>query len=109
MTDERREAAEKWAKEQLPDLVRYQREQDAGNYGMASAWNADDVADHMADAHLAGQEYASKAEATNRAENALLREALRDVRIILMPVRTEYPSPVMEAFHRIDQSLKGQP
>ena len=58
----RREKAEAWAKSKLPRLIEYQNEQDGGNYGMADAWNADDVAAEMEDAYLAGQECGEKRE-----------------------------------------------
>lgn len=50
----RRERAERFRAGEIVRLVKYQGEQDAGNYGMAEAWNADDVVNEMVEAYLAG-------------------------------------------------------
>ena len=79
----RREKAEAWAKSKLPRLIEYQNEQDGENYGMADAWNADDVAAEMEDAFRAGQRDRQAEIDAKDAEIAALREAVRDASVVL--------------------------
>ena len=82
----RREKAEAWAKSKLPRLIEYQNEQDGENYGMADAWNADDVAAEMEDAYLAGHRDASE-EAAREIEVEVDRMASGGW---LVPLRTHW-------------------